>query len=135
MQIPLGVPRSPNCDDTLKGVRLLLDCHLRRFIRQNSYMRSPRLGQAGALEHSMGVALARGIGAGYQQDCQEVKDEHQGEEGFRAGIGAGEFFPDEDAPQGCDHGSGLTDGVGDSDAGVVGGDEIEDGAGGPYGAA
>ena len=49
-------------------------------------------------ENLIAVALARGVGAGYQQDCQKVENEHQGEEGFGAGIGAGEFFPDEDAP-------------------------------------
>ena len=92
-------------------------------------------GLSWAAENIIRVALARGVGAGYQQNRQKVKNEHQGEKGFGAGIGAGEFFPDEDAPEGGDHGSGLTDGVGDGDASVVGGDEIEDCAGGPYGAA
>ena len=81
-----------------------------------------------------GAVLPRGVGARDQKNREEVEDEHQSEKSLCTFIRAGEFFPDENAPEGGDHGSGLADGVGNCDAGEVGGDEIEDCAGGPDGA-
>ena len=80
-------------------------------------------------------SLARGAGAGDEQDCQDIKNEHHGEEGFCLFVCAGEFFPHEDAPERCDHGRGLADGVGYCDAGEICSDQIKNGSGGPYCAA
>src|ERR1700730_8780424 len=81
------------------------------------------------------ATLTRGVGAGNEQNREDIEDEHQREEGSRFSIRARKFLPSENSPERCDHGCRLTDCVRNRHAGKVRGNGEKDQAGGPYRAA
>src|SRR6202007_759096 len=74
-------------------------------------------------------------GVGDKQNSEDVKDEHHGEVGLGLFVCARKFFPREDAPERCNHRSGLADRVRDSNSGLGGRDEVEYESSGQDGAA
>src|SRR5260370_42610374 len=49
----------------------------------------------------------RGIGARHEENGKKIEEKHQGKICFGPAVGALEFLPNEDAPQGRDHRRGL----------------------------
>src|SRR5580704_13195455 len=98
--------------------------------------RSTRYARPSNAASAVGMGCWLGVvGAGDEQDREEVEHEHQGEVGVGLFVSAVKFLPHEDAPEGRNHRSRLADRVGDGDAGEMRGDQIEHGARRPDGAA
>ena len=69
---------------------------------------------------------------GHQQDSQTVENEHQDQVNLGFAGCTFKFLPGKNAPERGDHGSGLSNGVGNREGGCFSGNDIEDSPDAPY---